>query len=150
MAEELAEHPFLAGLSRRHLQILAECAMEVNFNAGEVIFQEGDPANRFYLLRSGKVCLEAPGEIGARVVQTIGAGDVLGWSWLFPPYLWRFDAKVVERTQATFIYGTRLRELCEEDHDLGYEIMKRTAEVVIKRLTAARQKLAGMELDRNG
>ena len=140
--ENLAEHPFLQGMDPRHLSILAECAMQAYFNPGEIIFREGDPANRFYLLRSGKVCLEASDESGSKAVQTIGGGDVLGWSWLFPPYFWRFDARVLEPTRATFIYGTRLRELCEEDHDLGYEIMKRTAAVVIERLMAARQKLA--------
>lgn len=119
--------------------------MHVYFNPGETIFHEGDPANRFYLLKTGKVSLESGEAEASTVVQTIGAGDVLGWSWLFPPHYWRFDARALEPTRGIFIYGSRLRELCEDDHDLGYEIMKRTATVVIKRLIAARQQL----LERN-
>ena len=140
--ENLAKHPFLQGLKTKHLDTLAACAMQKVFEPGEIIFREGHPANRFYLLTSGKVSLETADEQGPTEVQTIGAGDVLGWSWLFPPHYWRFDAVALEPTRATFIYGTRLRELCEEDHDLGYEIMKRTAAVVIQRLTAARKQLA--------
>ena len=68
---------------------------------------------------------------------------MLGWSWLFPPYYWHFDARAVKPTTAIFIYGTRVRELCENDHDLGYELMRRTAEVVIGRLQSARRRLVG-------
>jgi len=139
--EDLSKHPFLRGMEPAHLGTLADCAMHAYFDRGEIIFHEGDPANRFYLLRSGKVSLETSSESGSKVVQVIGAGDVLGWSWLFSPHFWRFDARALEPTRATFIYGSRLRELCEEDHDLGYEIMKRTAAVVIERLMAARQQL---------
>jgi CRP/FNR family transcriptional regulator, cyclic AMP receptor protein len=139
LLKDLAGHPFLKGLDARHLNILAECSMEASFKAGETIFREGDPANRFYLLKNGCVSLETS---NGAVVQTIGAGDVLGWSWLFPPYFWSFDARAVEPTEAIFIYGSRLRELCEADHNLGYEIMKRTAVVVIQRLMSTRQQLA--------
>ncbi len=139
----VAEHPFLRGLSSYHLEILASCAMNSHFDAGELIFSEGDPANRFYLLIKGKVVLESDGEGEPTVIQTIGPGDVLGWSWLFPPFYWHFDARAEQPIDAVFFYGTRLRELCEADHDLGYELMKRTAKVAIKRLMAARQHLAG-------
>jgi len=135
------EHPFLRGLSWHHLEVLAGCAMKSHFEAGDLIFREGDPANRFYLLKKGKVVLESEGEGEPTVIHTLGPGDVLGWSWLFPPYYWHFDARAEQPTDAIFFYGTRLRELCEEDHDLGYELMKRTANVVIKRLMAARQHL---------
>ena len=74
-------------------------------------------------------------------IQVIEAGDVLGWSWLFPPYSWRFDARTLEPVKAIFFYGTRLREHCEADHDLGYELMKRMAAVVIQRLQATREQL---------
>jgi CRP-like cAMP-binding protein len=77
----------------------------------------------------------------------LGAGDVLGWSWLFPPYLWHFDARAATPTTAIFFYGTRLRELCDENHDLGYELMKRVSEIVIKRLQATRREL--VEHDKN-
>jgi CRP/FNR family transcriptional regulator, cyclic AMP receptor protein len=136
----LAEHPFLRNLSLRNQQILADSAMHVEFEPGQIIFQEGDLANRFYLIESGKVALEmAKKDEKPKLIQTIGAGDVLGWSWLFPPYYWHFDARAVEPTKAIFFYGTRLREQCEHDHDLGYELMKRMSEVVIKRLQATRK-----------
>lgn len=103
-------------------------------------------ANRFYLIRDGKVSLEAPRREGeSTLVQYIGSGDVLGWSWLFPPYYWHFDARAVEPTNAVFFYGTRLREQCEQDHSFGYEMMKRTSEVVITRLQAERKRLLELE-----
>lgn len=143
LLRDLSEHSFLKGLSAKHLEVLAGCAMAAQFESGQIIFREGEPANRFYLLKSGKVVLESSHESGTVSIQTVGEGDVLGWSWLFPPYYWHFDARALERSQAIFFYGTRLREICEKDHDLGYELMKRTANIVISRLMATRQKLAG-------
>jgi CRP-like cAMP-binding protein len=121
----LAAQPFLAGLPARQLEILAGEAMPAEFKADEKIFSEGGPANRFYLLLSGKVALELPGKEYADEreplpIETIGANAVLGWSWLFPPYSWQFDARAVTPVKAIFFYGTRLRQQCEMDHDLGY------------------------------
>jgi len=142
LEKQIAAHPLLRGIKREHLKILAACAMPAQFKEGELIFREGDPANRFYLLEDGKVSLESHGKDEAPVcIQTIGAGDVLGWSWLFPPYYWHFDARTLEPVKAIFFYGTWLREYSEQDHDLGYELMKRMAEVVIRRLQATRQQL---------
>ena len=138
----VAEHPFLRGMSPAHLAILTDAAMLAEFEGGELLFREGDPANRFYLIREGQVVLESPsGEGSAVPIQVIGAGDVLGWSWLFPPYSWRFDARTVGPVKAIFFYGTRLREQCEADHDLGYELMKRMTAVVIQRLQGTREQL---------
>ncbi len=138
----VAELPFLKGLSSKHLQTLADNAMQTQFKAGELIFREGDPANRFYLILSGRVVLESSRKDRPAVrIQTIGAGDVLGWSWLFPPYYWHFDARALEETTAIFFYGTRLREACENDHDLGYELMKRMTSVMLQRLQATRRQL---------
>ena len=135
-------HPFLAGLKAEHLRALKDNAMVMRYGLGEVIFHEGDPANRFYLIRQGKVALESSRREGESIlIQCIGSGDVLGWSWLFPPYYWHFDARAVEPTEAIFFYGTRLRERCEDDHDLGYELIKRMTSVVIQRLQATRKQL---------
>lgn len=135
-------HPFLEGMSPHQYRILSDCARQLDFRAGEVIFREGDPANRFYLIRKGKVALESHTlSRGIICVQTIGAGDVLGWSWLFPPYFWHFDARALEPTDALFLYGTPLRDECEVDHDLGYELMKRMAQVMMRRLQATRRQL---------
>ena len=142
LSELIAGHPFLKGLSRQHLAILAEYAMAVEFKKDELIFREGDPANRFYLIRQGRVELETEIKDRSRMlIQTIGPGDVLGWSWLFAPYYWHFDARAVSPVKTIFFYGTPLRQRCEEDDHLGYELMKRVAEVVIKRLQGARKHL---------
>lgn len=134
-----AEHPFLQGFKPEQLEILAANALPAHFQAGEVIFREGEMANRFYLITHGAIVLESyTKDRGSAIVDRIGAGDVLGWSWLFPPYYWRMDAKAVEPTNAVFFYGTRLRQEAERDHDLGYELMRRVAAVAIQRLQAAR------------
>ena len=142
VASVIAEHPFLHGLKPEHLCLLADSAMRVRYETSELIFREGDPANRFYLIEQGRVSLESHRRDEAPVaVQVIGPGDVLGWSWLFPPYYWHFDARAVEPTTAIFFYGTRLREQCEQDHDFGFEMMKRMTQVVIHRLQATRKQL---------
>jgi CRP-like cAMP-binding protein len=107
LATRVALHPFLAGMNRRQLALLTDCAMSTHFKRGEIILREGEIANRFYLIESGKVVLEPGQEFGKRmVVETIGPGDLLGWSWMFPPYVWRFTARAVEPTEALFFYGT--------------------------------------------
>jgi CRP-like cAMP-binding protein len=141
--EIIAGHPFLEKLNPHQARILRDCAMFTQFKPGELIFREGDPANRFYLIIAGKVVLEAHvRDSGTMKIQTVNEGEVLGWSWLFPPYYWHFDARAVEPTDAVFFYGTPLREECESDHELGYEIIKRLSEVMIKRLQATRRQLA--------
>jgi CRP-like cAMP-binding protein len=138
----LAEHPFLSGMRPQHLRILADAAMKRDFSAGESIFREGEIANRFYLIQRGKVLLETSRTEGSALpVQSIGSGDVLGWSWLFPPFYWHFDARAIEPTQTIFLFGTRLREQCEADPDFGYELMKRLCQVPIQRLQATRKQL---------
>jgi CRP-like cAMP-binding protein len=107
-----------------------------------VIFRAGETANRFYLIENGSVVLESEGNGKSPVViDTIGAGDLLGWSWIFPPYKWHFDARATEPTTAIFFYGTILREYCEKDPALGYELFKRMSEVMMKRLQLARTHL---------
>ena len=91
---------------------------------------------------TGKVVLESSAKSANRVViDTSGAGDLLGWSWMFPPYTWQFTARAIEPTTAIFFYGTILREYCEKDHSLGYELLKRMSAVMVKRLQAARKKM---------
>jgi CRP-like cAMP-binding protein len=138
LAETLARHPFLAGLRPDHIRILSQNAMRVAYEPGESIFRETDPANRFYLIESGEVLLEAGSPTASPApIQTLGPGEVLGWSWLFPPYVWLFSARAIEPTTA--IYGTRLREHCDDNPELGYELMKRIAAVVIQRLQETRR-----------
>ena len=136
-------HPFMQGLGTSHLATLADCAMKTEFAPGQLIFREGDIANRFYVILEGKVALEARSPRASPVlIETIGPGEVLGWSWLFEPYTWHFDARAVEPTKAIFFYGTWLREQCEQDRDFGCELYKRVALVVIDRLQSARRRLS--------
>ena len=138
----IAQQPFFKGLNARQLQLLADSAMEMRFEPGESIFQEGSPANRFFLILEGKVVLESELEQrGTIPIQTLGPGDDLGWSWLFPPYSLHYGARALERTRTIFFYGTRLREQCYQDRELGYELMKRIAEVVIQQLQATQLRL---------
>jgi CRP/FNR family cyclic AMP-dependent transcriptional regulator len=138
----IAEQPFFSGLSRARLQLLADNARQTWFESGELIFRDGDLANRFYLIVEGKVALESSGDSTHTVLlQTIGAGQLLGWSWMFSPYIWHLHARALEPTEAIFLSGTRLRDLCETDHDLGYEVFRRVAEVMMQRLHAMRRLL---------
>jgi CRP-like cAMP-binding protein len=106
----VALHPFLAGMNGTHLALLRDCAVGVHFKQGQTILQEGDVANRFYLIESGKVVLESGEKSGdPLIIETISAGDLLGWSWMFQPYVWNFTARAVEPTDAVFFYGT----ICE-------------------------------------
>ena len=148
MATRVALHPFLAGLDEKQLALLTDCAMPAHFKKGQVILREGEFANRFYLIETGKVALETSVGLGDPVViETIGHGDLLGWSWMFPPYVWHFTARAVEPTEAIFFYGAILREDCEKDHSLGFELFKRMSAVMIKRLQAARAKTIVVESD---
>ena len=138
----IAEHPFFNGLEMPYLKVLVGCASNVRFEPGQSVFREGEEANQFYLIRHGKVSLEisAPPR-GSIIIQTLGEEDVLGWSWLFPPYRWKFSAKANELTRAIALDGKCLRGKSEEDHDLGYELQKRFARVMQERLQATRLQL---------
>jgi CRP-like cAMP-binding protein len=138
----LGEHPFFGGMEEPYLQLFVDCASNVRFNAGEMIFREGEEANTFYLIRHGRVALEtsAP-QRGSVIIETLGEGNVLGWSWLVAPFRWRFDARAMEPIRAIALDGRCLRGRSEEDHDLGYELMKRCAQVMEQRLQAARLQL---------
>ena len=138
----VAAHPFLLGLSEHHVRLLADCAIRTHFDRDQIIFREGETANRFYLIEKGKVALESEASGGGRVaIDVIGDSDLLGWSWLFPPYVWHFSARTVEPTDALFFYGTVLREYCDKDHTLGFELFRRMSEVMTRRLQSARTRL---------
>ena len=142
----IAAHRFTAGMRPDHVKRLVDVAMFKQFKQGEVVFREGEPANRFYLIIRGKIALESAGHgESPPLVQFIGEGDVLGWSWLFPPYYWHFGARAAEPTDAIFFYGTRLRIQCEEEPAFGYELMKRVAAIVVKRLQITRVQLLQLE-----
>lgn len=138
----LVQHPFVEGLPTEHIQLIVGCAKNVVFEPGKYLFKENEVANSFYIIRSGKVALEiySP-EVGSIIIQTLGEGDIIGWSWMVPPYNWRFDARAVELTRVIELDGSCLRNKCENDPRLGYEIMKRLANVFEQRINAMRIQL---------
>jgi CRP/FNR family transcriptional regulator, cyclic AMP receptor protein len=138
----LAEHPFFQGLASEYLELMRGCATNASYATDAYIFREGEPATHFYVVRRGKVAVEiAAAQLGIITIETIDAGEVLGWSWLFAPYRWHFSARAVDPTGITMLDGTCLREKCENDHDFGYELVKRTAGIIIERLQATRMQL---------
>jgi len=138
----VGQHPFFKGMENRHVQLIAGCAKNVRFDEGEIIFREGDPADQFYFIREGLVAVELMiPHRGFTTLQTVGEGEVLGWSWLLAPYRWRFGARTLQPTRALAFDGKCLRGKCEEDHDLGYEMLKRFTNVVTERLEATRLQL---------
>jgi len=138
----LAQHPFLKGLEPKYLKLIVGCASNARFNAGQYLFREGEEANQFYMIRQGKVAVQiSAAQRGVITLQTIGEGDILGWSWLIPPYRWRFDARALELTRAFALDGKCLRTKSEEDHNLGYELLKRFSSVIAERLEATRLQL---------
>lgn len=141
----LAEHPFLKGIQPPYLKRLVGCATNVRFDTGQFVFQDDDPANHFYLLREGKVAIEVPVPGRGQVtIQTLGPGEVLGWSWLIPPYRWRFDARALQVTRAIALDGKCLRGKFEKDNGLGYELLRRFAPVIAQRVEATRLQLLDM------
>jgi CRP/FNR family cyclic AMP-dependent transcriptional regulator len=140
--KRLAAHPFLKGMASHHLELLALCSTPTDFEPAQTIFLEGEPANGFYLIETGTVVLEGKTADGKSVIiDTVTAGQALGWSWLFAPYLWHFDARATEWCNAICLSGILLRQHRDDDLTLSNELFKRVSEVVVRRLQATRSKL---------
>lgn len=142
IADLLADTEFLAGLDAEAVDFIAGCGQNVHFDADEYVFREGERADRFYVVREGRVALETyvPGR-GPLVIDTVGPSQLLGASWLVPPYRWVFDGRAVEPVRAVALDGACIRAKCESDHALGFELMKRVAVVIQSRLQSARVRL---------
>jgi CRP-like cAMP-binding protein len=135
----LRKHPFFADLADEDLKLICSCAKNVRFNVGDVVAQEGQSADEFYLIREGRIAVAMPSPSGGRLkIDTLDAGEVAGWSWLFPPYIWHFDLIAVTPIRALSMDGLCLRRKCDEDPRLGYDLMKRFSRVMSERLSAAR------------
>lgn len=142
ISDLLSEHPFFADLSSERLELLAGCGHNVHFDQDANIISANEPADVFYVLRSGKVAIEVDTpQRGPLVIETIGPGDLLGVSWLLPPYRWTFGARAVDSTSAIEVDAACLRGKCDDDPALGYEMFKRFAGVVRDRLQASRLQL---------
>lgn len=142
VADILSDAPFFASLRPETIELVAGCGSNVQFQAGALIFREGEPADAFYLIRHGSVALEAYAPAsGPLVIETLESGDVLGWSWLFMPHRWHFDAHALTAVRATAFDATCLRGKCEADPALGYELVSRFAQTLIERLQWTRLRL---------
>lgn len=142
IAELVARHPLLVGLPGDGVRLVAGCARNVAFAAGQLLVAEGEPADTFYLIRRGTVAIElhGPGS-GTMVLERLGPGEAVGWSWLFPPYRWHFDIRAVDPVGAVAVDGACLRAKAETDPAFGYELMKRLGAVILDRLQATRVRL---------
>jgi len=151
LVDLLSEHPLFADLDHAYVEQIAACGANVRFAGGEALFAEGGRADHFYLIRHGRVALETavPGR-GAIVVETVSSGEVVGWSWLLPPYRWHFDGRAVEPTAAVRFDGACLRAKLSADPALGYELMRRFAALIVERLQATRVRLLDVYGDVRG
>ena len=140
--QAISAAPIFDGLADRHLDALVRVAREQQTPAGADLLRAGEPAARFYLIREGTVALEvsAPGR-GAILIETLGAGEITGFSWLFEPYEWQFDARATTPLRLVSFDGAALRAACDADHELGYQLMRRFAATAIGRLQATRLQL---------
>ncbi len=142
MRQYLAGHRFFAGMSAKHIDLLAGCARGVRFSKGQYLCHEGEPANHFYLIQEGRVAIAAHtsplGEVG---LLTQAAGQVVGADWLFPPYRRSFDYRALEPTLVQEMDGRCLRGECEQDHELGYQLMLRFSGALAQLLKATRLQL---------
>ncbi len=138
----LREQRTFGGLSDFHLSLVAGCGKNQVFKAGEYLMRERESADSFYVIREGRVALEifAP-ERGALVIETLRPGELLGWSWLVPPYVSHLDARATEETRAIAFDAACLRGKSDEDPALGYELLRRFVPVMVERLQATRVQL---------
>ena len=142
ISDLLGEHPFFEGLPPEALELISGCGVNVHFDADATIISEDEPADLFYVLRSGRVALEvATPRRGPLVIETVGPGEILGVSWLLPPYRWTFDGRAMISTSAVALDAACLRQKCDQDPELGYEMYKRFAGLVRDRLQATRLQL---------
>ena len=139
--ELLAAQPVLAGLESGDLDLMAGCGRLAVVQPGARLAREGDPAEQFFVVRAGRVALEIASPTGPLVVETVEAGDIVGWSWIFPPYRWVYDVEVLEPAHLVVIDAGCLRQKCDADPEFGYRVMKRFAQVVAERLAATRLRL---------
>jgi CRP-like cAMP-binding protein len=141
----LAAQPFLRGMRDDHLARLAAACGHVEVVARQRLFDEGQTADRFWLIDAGQVTLDArvPGH-GRLTIDTLGRGDVLGVSWQSPPYQWRFGATATQAMQAFEFDAQAVRAACDDDPELGYEFCRRFSAVLVRRLQATRARLLDM------
>jgi CRP-like cAMP-binding protein len=142
---QIAQNRFLAGLNPRFYHYFGECATQQTAETDQEVFHEGNPADRFYFIQSGKVALETfvPG-LGRVMIESLGPGDALGWSWLFPPHQWHFTASPIEPTELIAFDAASLRNRAEENRDFGNQLLTRVSKMLLDRLLGTRTQLVDL------
>ena len=141
----LAAHPFFQGLDRKHLKVVAPCASRINFEAGQFLCRTEAEARQFFLINQGRVAVEIfSARRGPVTIQTLSEGDVLGWLWFLQPYHWHFDARALALTRVISLDVQCLRDRCETNHELGYELMKRYAHSIAVQFRVTKLQLMDM------
>jgi CRP/FNR family transcriptional regulator, cyclic AMP receptor protein len=141
----LSRHPFFQEFDQAHLAALSACANTAVFDAGTYLFREGEPAHAFFAIQRGRIAIASltPHE-GPVTIQTVGDGDLLGWSWMLPPFRWHFGARAIEATSVVAFNAACVREQLEIDPRLGFLVMRRFAQVMGTRLEAVSQQLTNV------
>jgi CRP-like cAMP-binding protein len=138
----LEAHPFFHGLKEEYLDFITGCASNVRFKEGDILLKEGDDSDHFFLVREGKVAVEIGiPQHDSITIQTIQDGEIVGWSWLVPPHKNRFSCRAITEARVISLDGKCLRNKCENNHDLGYELLKRLAIIFTERLEVTRKQL---------
>lgn len=138
----LQHHPFFEGLKKEYLELVTGCAVNTRFDAGQFIYKQHEEANQFYVIRQGKVALElCPPGRKPITLQTVNEGEILGWAWLVPPYHWHCDARALELTRVIALDGQCLRNKCQEDHSLGFDLLSRLLPILGQRVEATQIQL---------
>ncbi len=138
----LSTHAFFSGLDDNFMKFLSDSATELKIKKGNVLFQQGERADKFYLLRNGQMSVQVPALMGPTLdIQILGEDQILGWSWLISPYRWNFQARALDDSDLLEFDGSAILARCEEDPKFGYELLKRFATLMSERLDAARQKM---------
>lgn len=142
IVEYLSNHDFFSELSEENLKFLADSACTHEIKEGQILFQQGERADKFYVIRNGCISIQIPALMGPTLeLQAQGKNQVLGWSWLIPPYKWSFQARAEQDSELLEFDGAAILERCELEPKLGYELLKKFAALMSERLDAARQKM---------
>jgi CRP-like cAMP-binding protein len=140
--EVISGNSFFAGMEEKHLDFLASTAQYIKTDTGEILFRQGEPAKTFYLALSGQVAIEVAAIQGPGMqLQALGAGQMLGWSWLIEPYRWDFQARITEESEMIEFDGQAILAQCERDNAFGYQLYKRFTYLMSERLASARRKM---------
>ncbi len=151
IADLLEETGALSGLAEADRELVAGCGRIRAFSAGELLFREGEPADAFYVIRHGRLALRTHVQgRGDVTVETLGPGEIAGWSWLVSPYVWHFDGRVLEDGSAVEFDGACLRDKLEADPRLGYDLMRRFAAMILDRLQQTRVQMLDVYGEHDG